>query len=67
MLALINSMVAGAGITMLADNLLGGERMTLAVVFGIASVLALMAAFLVYQRWRFRAFELIESRAARPA
>src|SRR5205823_7706473 len=51
MLALINSMVAGAGITMLADNLLGGERTTLALVFGVASVMVLMAAFLVYQRW----------------
>jgi hypothetical protein len=54
MLALINSLVGGAGVTLLTAELLGRGRKTLAVWIGIATVVVLMAAFLAYQRWRFR-------------
>ena len=54
MLALINSLVGGAGITMLAAELLGRDRKTLAILLGVAAVAVFMALFLVYERWRFQ-------------
>jgi hypothetical protein len=54
MLALINSLVGGAGITMLAGELLGRDRRTLAILLGVAAVAVFMALFLVYERWRFQ-------------
>jgi hypothetical protein len=61
MLALINSLVGGAGVTLLATELLGKDRKTLAVLIGIATVALLMAAFLAYQRWRFQTDEVAGS------
>jgi hypothetical protein len=54
MLALINSLVGGAGVTMLAGELLGRDRRTLAILIGVAAVAVFMALFLVYERWRFQ-------------
>ena len=54
MLALINSLVGGAGVTMLAAELLGRDRRTLAILLGVAAVAVFMALFLVYERWRFQ-------------
>ena len=54
MLALINSLVGGAGVTMLAGELLGRDRRTLAILLGVAAVAVFMALFLVYERWRFQ-------------
>jgi hypothetical protein len=53
MVAFVNSVVAGAGVTLLAAELLGSDRMRLALGLGVAVAVALMAAFLAYQRWRF--------------
>jgi hypothetical protein len=54
MIAFINSMVAGAGVTLLANDLLGAGRTGLAVWIGVIVTLALMALFLVYQGLRYR-------------
>ena len=53
MVAFVNSIVAGAGVTLLAGELLGPAQTRLALGFGVAAAVALMGAFLVYQRWRF--------------
>lgn len=58
MIAFINNVVAGAGITLLVNALLGGDHVLIAVACGAISVVILMMAFLTYQRWRFSIFEL---------
>jgi hypothetical protein len=62
MLALINSLVAGVGATMLAHHLLGRDRRVLSLSIGVAAVVILMVAFLLYERWRFQMFEVAASR-----
>ena len=57
MIAFINGIVAGTGVTLLANSVLGGEQIGLAVGLGVAATVALMAVFLVYQRWRYRSAE----------
>jgi len=57
MVAFINNVVAGAGITLLARWLLGAHDTLLSVLLGVGSVAALMAVFLAYQKWRFSMFE----------
>lgn len=57
MVAFINNIVAGAGIALLARWLLGADRTLLAVLLGAAGAAVLTAAFLAYQKWRFRMFE----------
>jgi hypothetical protein len=59
MIALINSIVAGTGVTLLATNLLG-QPIGLAMGFGVFVTAALMSTFLVYQRWRYRATEIVQ-------
>jgi hypothetical protein len=54
MIAFINSIVAGAGVTLLASNLLGRDQIFFALLLGVATALILMAAFLAFQRWRYR-------------
>jgi hypothetical protein len=54
MIAFINNIVAGTGFTLLASNLLVGDRTVLALSLGVATTLVLMAAFLAFQRWRYR-------------
>jgi hypothetical protein len=53
MIAFINSIVAGTGVTLLATSLLG-DRIDLAMGLGVAATAALMALFLVYQISRYR-------------
>jgi Na+-driven multidrug efflux pump len=57
MIAFINTIVAGAGITLLAMALFGEDQLWLALSGGIASAVLLSVAFLAYQRWRFRVFD----------
>jgi hypothetical protein len=52
------NIVAGAGVTLLANALLGGDHIGLALALGICSTIALTLVFLVYQRWRFRTIDL---------
>jgi hypothetical protein len=49
MVAFMNSIVAGVGVALLADGLLREKR----IVIGAAVALVLMAAFFVYQKWRY--------------
>ena len=49
MIAFINGIVAGAGVTLVAANLLGGNQLGLAIGLGVGVSVALMAAFLAYQ------------------
>jgi hypothetical protein len=53
MVAFINSFVAGAGVAILVENRLGSEQRSAAIALGIGVAVALMAAFLLYQRWRY--------------
>ncbi len=55
MIAFINSMVAGAGVALLVSHALVRNRIAIALGFGAATALVLMIAFLVFQRWRYRA------------
>ncbi|HKF42906.1 MAG TPA: hypothetical protein VKG01_07395 [Thermoanaerobaculia bacterium] len=57
MVAFINNIVAGAGITLLARRLLGAENTLLGLLLGVAGALALTAAYLAFQKLRFRMFE----------
>jgi hypothetical protein len=57
MIAFINSVVAGTGVTLLANTLLGGDQIRLAVGFGVTATVVLVAIFLAYQRWRYRSAE----------
>jgi len=56
MIAFTNSVVAGAGVTLLLASLLGSERISLALPLGVAAAVAVMAVFLAYQRRRYRSF-----------
>jgi hypothetical protein len=51
--AVINSIVAGAGVALLAGHRLGAARMEQALGLGVSGTVALMATFFIYQRWRF--------------
>jgi hypothetical protein len=53
MVAFINSIVGGAGVTLLAGVLLGDDRRGLALGLGAVAAVAAMAAFLAFQRWRY--------------
>jgi hypothetical protein len=55
--AVINAIVAGAGVTLLARDRLGAGRAGLALALGVATVLALVLGFYRFQRWRFATFE----------
>jgi hypothetical protein len=57
MVAAINSIVAGAGVALIATWLLGRDQTVLAVIFGIVGALISMSVFLIYQRRRFDEFE----------
>ena len=50
--AFINSLVAGVGVTMLVGHLLPGDQTFLSLTVGVAAALVFMAVFLVYQRYR---------------
>jgi hypothetical protein len=55
--AFIDSVVAGAGVALLAADLLRRGRLALAVSLGVASAVAVMLGFHLFQRWRFRTFD----------
>jgi hypothetical protein len=55
-IAFINSVVAGVGVALLAGNRLGADRTAWAVSLGVAAAAALIAAFVLYERWRFGIF-----------
>ena len=55
MIAVINNVVAGAGVALWVQAL--GSSRSLAIGVGAGVALALTAAFLVYQRWRFVPFD----------
>jgi hypothetical protein len=59
MVAFINSIVAGTGLTLLANDLLG-QPIGVAMGFGVFVTAVLMAIFLVYQRWRYRGTEIAQ-------
>lgn len=63
MIAFINNILAGVGVTMLANRFLGEGHTGLAVSIGVASAVLLTVAFLAYQRWRFTVFDDVEARA----
>jgi hypothetical protein len=54
MIAFINSIVAGAGVTLLASHFLVRDQTVFALLVGVAAVLVVMVAFLAFQRWRYR-------------
>jgi hypothetical protein len=56
MVAFINSIVAGAGVALLANDLLGGDQTGLALGLGVVAVAMLMTIFLAYQRWRYSTY-----------
>ncbi len=53
MVAFANSIVAGAGVTLLVANR-GSERLGLAMALGTTAAGVLMAAFYFFQQWRYR-------------
>ena len=53
MVAFINSIVAAVGVAMLAGRLFPAKRTLLASLIGAGVALVLMAAFFVYQKWRY--------------
>lgn len=61
MVAMINNVLAGAGVTLLARRLLGSDHLWPALSIGIASVVLLTVAFLAYQRWRFTMIGAVEA------
>jgi hypothetical protein len=65
MIAFINSIVAGTGVTLLANRLFGGDQIRLTVSLGVAATVVLMSAFLAYQRWRYRSADATASREER--
>jgi hypothetical protein len=52
MIAFVNSVVACAGVTLLANHLLGGDRIGIALALGATVAVLLMTAFIAYERWR---------------
>ena len=52
MVAVINSIAAGAGVALVADDRLGDAQRGQALGLGVAVAVAIMAAFLTYQRSR---------------
>lgn len=56
MVAVINALVAGSGVAMIAGRLLGTVTTAFALLLGVVTAFALVAAFIVYERWRFSLF-----------
>jgi hypothetical protein len=54
MIAFINSIVAGTGVTLLANSLVGHDQIRLTMGLGVMATVILMAVFLAYQRRRYR-------------
>jgi hypothetical protein len=67
MVAFINSIVAGVGVALLAGYLLLENQVILSSSAGAVVAVVLMAAFLGYQRWRYRVFDSVEQQEGRQA
>ena len=61
MIAFINSIVAGAGVALLASHFLVRDPTVFALSLGAVTALVALVAFLAYQRWRYRASAPAES------
>ena len=61
MIAFINSIVGGTGVTLLVGDRLDRDSFVPLLAGGVAAGV-LMAIFVAYQRWRFRIFELEQAR-----
>jgi hypothetical protein len=59
MIAVINSVVAGAAVALLLEMFAPPSPRWLGVAVGVISALALTGAFLIYQRWRFNACRFV--------
>jgi hypothetical protein len=53
MVAFLNSILAGVGVSMLVGGLIREKRTVVAVVVGAGVAIVLMALFHVYQKWRY--------------
>jgi hypothetical protein len=62
MIAVINSVVAGAAVALLVQMFASASPRWLGVGAGVASAMTLTAAFLAYQRWRFAVFDVVTQR-----
>ena len=62
MIAFINNILAGVGVTLLANRLLDESQTWLALPIGIAAAVLLTVAFFAYQRWRFSDFDSLSAR-----
>lgn len=56
-IALINNIVAGVGVALLTSELAGRNQTRVALLAGAIAALLRTAAFLAYERWRFRVFD----------
>jgi len=61
MIAFINSIVAGASVTLLVNSLFSVYHISVAVTVGFAAAAGLMAAFLAYQQRRYLAAAPLEA------
>ena len=66
MIAVINSVVAGAVVSLLVSAVAPKSPNWIGIAAGVIAALILTAVFLSYQRWRFAAFDAT-TRRARPA
>jgi hypothetical protein len=57
MIAFINSLVAGASVTLLTQGTLGNRALTTAIVLGVVAAIVFFGAFLAFQRWRYGIFD----------
>src|SRR5438874_12470979 len=62
MIAFINSIVAGTGVTLLANSVVGRDQIRLALGLGVMATVVVMTVFLAYQRRRFRDAEAAAAR-----
>ena len=60
MIAFINSAVAGVGVALFAADRFGADQTTWAMWLGVGLAGALIAVFVIYERWRFRVFDRAE-------
>ena len=62
MIAFINSIVAGTGVTLFVNSVVRGDQIRLALGLGVMATVVLMTVFLGYQRRRYRDAEAAASR-----
>ena len=58
MIAVINNVLAGAGVALLTNGVLDGNHRWVAFLIGMAAAVLLTVAFLAYQRWRFSTLDI---------